>query len=444
MEPARANYPANVEGPSPSRQRYLWALLGMLVSATIFEGYDITIFHLCTPDIARSFHLSDTAVGLMATLVRTGGILSFFVVTLADRVGRKRVIANTVLCYAFFTLLTALSSGLVSFTVFQSSSQIFLAAEFGLAVTMICEEFPDEMRGRAISILHTVAFIGVTIAGVLYGYVARSSFGWRGMYLLGIAPLMLVAWMRRGMHETARFEASQATRATLGSPRASVFAPIRQCMGRSAGAYRSRLLLVSALCNCIGLVGGPTISFFSLYAQRDHGWTSGQVGTAFVLAYLMGSAGTLLSGLMLDRIGRRATTSLFYCAAGLAMFTLFRGGSHQRMLIAIMATMFAYQGARSAASAISSELFPTISRATGYSLTVQVLGQLGWTLAPVIVGRLSAPMGGLGNAASIFAVGPFVGALLVLMFVPETRGKSLEQLSPDDTSENSKSSYNPD
>jgi MFS family permease len=439
MEPARANYPASAEGVSPTRQRYLWALLGMLVSATIFEGYDITIFHLCTPDIARSFHLSDSAVGLMATLVRTGGILSFFVVTLADRIGRKKVIANTVLFYAFFTLLTALSSGLVSFTLFQSSSQVFLAAEFGLAVTIICEEFPDEMRGRAISILHTVAFIGVTIAGLLYGYVAHSSFGWRGMYLLGIAPLMLVAWIRRGMRETTRFTASEAMRATQGIPRASVFAPIRQCIGRDSGAYRSRLLLVSVLCNCIGLVGGPTISFFSLYAQRDHGWTSGEVGTAFVLAYLMGSAGTLLSGLMLDRIGRRATTSLFYCAAGLAMFALFRGGSHQRMMLAIMATMFSYQGARSAASAISSELFPTISRATGYSLTVQVLGQVGWTLAPLIVGRLSVPMGGLGNAASIFAAAPIFGAILVLRFVPETRGQSLEQLSPDATNASGKS-----
>ncbi|HUN58139.1 MAG TPA: MFS transporter [Candidatus Binataceae bacterium] len=436
MEPARANHLTNLEDASPRRQRYLWALLGMLVSATIFEGYDITIFHLCTPDIARDFHLSDTAVGLMATLVRTGGIMSFFVVTLADRVGRKRVIGNTVLCYAFFTLLTALSSGLASFTLFQSISQVFLAAEFGLAVTIICEEFPDEMRGRAISILHTVAFIGVTAAGILYGYVARSSFGWRGMYLLGIAPLLLVAWMRRGMRETTRFTASELTRTTLGLPRASILAPIRQCMGRHSSAYRTRLLLVSALCNCIGLVGGPTISFFSLYAQRDHGWTSGEVGTAFVLAYLMGSAGTLLSGLMLDRVGRRATTSLFYCAAGAAMFTLFRGGSHQRMMLAIMATMFSYQGARAAASAISSELFPTVSRATGYSLTVQVLGQLGWTLAPVIVGRLSVPMGGLGNAASIFALGPFVGALLVLLFVPETRGQSLEQLSPDATSHN--------
>jgi hypothetical protein len=49
-------------------------------------------------------------------------------------------------------------------------------------------------------------------------------------------------------------------------------------------------------------------------------------------------------------------------------------------------------------------------------------------------------MGGLGNAASVFAVGPFAGALLVLIFVPETLGKSLEQLSPDATDASTKSS----
>src|SRR5437660_3130726 len=145
----------------PHSRRYLCALIGMLLSATIFEGYDITIFHLCTPDIAHTFHLSDAAVGAMATIVRVGGILSFFVVTLADCFGRKQVLSNTVLCYALFTLLTALSSGILSFTLFQSAAQIFLAAEFGLAVTMISEEFPDDLRARAISLLLMVAFLGV-------------------------------------------------------------------------------------------------------------------------------------------------------------------------------------------------------------------------------------------------------------------------------------------
>jgi putative MFS transporter len=419
-------------GDAASRpHRYLWMLLAMLMSATIFEGYDITIFHLCTPDIARSFHLSDSSIGAIAAIVRLGGIMSFFVVTFADRYGRKPIMSVTVLCYAFFTLLTALSSGMGTFTLFQSCSQVFLAAEFGVAVTMISEEFPDEMRGRAISVMHMVAFIGVACAGLLYGVVANSSWGWRGMYFLGIVPLLLVAVLRRGMRETARFAASESARKAAGLPHRSIFAPLRQCVEGSACPYRSRLILIAILCNCIGVVGGPTISFFSLYAKRDHGWTSSQVGDAIVVAYLLGMCGTVLSGYLMDYIGRRATASLFFVGAAIAMAALFHSDSHQAILIGIMATMFAYQGARTATSALSAELFPTAARATGYNLTVQVFGQFGWMLAPLGAGLLSNYMGSLGNAAALFAVGPIIGALLIVAYAPETSGKKLEELSPD-------------
>src|ERR1700722_10319017 len=254
--------------PMAPERRYLWSLLAMLMSATIFEGYDITIFHLCTPDIASAFHLNDRAIGAIATFVRFGGILSIFVVTLADRYGRKPVIANTVLFYAAFTLMTALSSGMVSFTLFQSASQVFLAAEFGIAVTIICEEFPDELRGRAISVMHMVAFLGVAAAGVLYGYVAESSWGWRGMYFLGIAPLLVVAWLRRGLRETVRFGVAEQNRCESADADEGIFGPMRRCFQSGEESYRGRLLLMASLCNCLGLVGGPTISFFSLYAKR--------------------------------------------------------------------------------------------------------------------------------------------------------------------------------
>ena len=434
MDAAPLSFPptdAKATAPMVPERRYLWTLLAMLISATIFEGYDITIFHLCTPDIARTFNLNDRSIGAIATAVRFGGILSFFVVTLADRYGRKPVIANTVLCYAFFTLMTALSSGMLSFTLFQSASQVFLAAEFGIAITIICEEFPDQLRGRAISIMHMVAFLGVAAAGLLYGYVAESSWGWRGMYFLGIAPLLAVAWLRRGMRETVRFGAAQERRRVSTDAHEGLFGPMRRCFQSGEESYRGRLLLIAALCNCLGLVGGPTISFFSLYAKRDHHWTSSQIGIAIVFAYLTGAVGTLLCGYLLDRIGRRLTATLFFFASTCAMFILFRADSHRAMLLAMMATMFAYQGARTATSALSSELFPTGARATGYCLTVQVFGQLGWMLAPLAVGELSATLGGLGKAASLFAAGPLIGIVLLLTLVPETRGKTLEELSPE-------------
>lgn len=423
-----ASKPGSVHWTARPR-RYLAALFAMLMSATIFEGYDITIFHLCTPEIARTFHMADATVGLMASIVRFGGMLSFFVVILADRYGRKPIISVTVLCYTVFTLFTALSRGVASLTIFQSTSQIFLAAEFGVAVTMISEEFPDDSRGRAIAGLHMVAFLGVTAAALTYAVMAESRFGWRGMYLLGILPLVLIAFLRRGLRETARFTAMERTRMQTGLPRPEFWTAIRKLLKPFTGQYRSRLLIVAGLWNSIGLIGGPTVTYFSLYARRDHHWKSHQVASAIILAYLMGTVGSLLSGYSMDKVGRRFTAVLTYLISAAAMYLLFTSDTYAGILAGEVVTMFAYQAARTTTSALTTELFPTEIRATGYSLCVQVIGQVCWMLSPLVIGLLSGPLGGLGNAASIFALGPLIGVVMVLFFVPETRGKSLEELS---------------
>jgi len=356
--------------------------------------------------------------------VRLGTVMSFLVIACADRVGRKPVISVTVLGYGIFTLLTGLSSGLATFTLFQTCSQVFLASEFGMAIIIISEEFPDELRGRAIAGFHMAAFVGVAVAGSLYGYVAESSWGWRGMYLLGIAPLLLVAFLRQYVRETARFNAHRDAQTVHHDWRETV----RSHIALFRGPYRSRLILVSLLANSVGFVGGPTITYFSLFAKRDNHWTSTEVGSAVILAYLMATVGTLLCGYLLDLVGRRATTSLFYLGAGLSMVVLFQSSEHHAILLGFMGTMFAYQGARAATAALSAELFPTEIRAAGYSSTIQTFGQLAWFISPVLVGTLSLFVGGLGNAASLCAIGPLAGAVLILLYAPETRGKTLEQM----------------
>lgn len=410
-------------------RRYLAALFAMLMPATIFEGYDINIFHMATPEIARTFHMADPTIGLVATVVRFGGMLSFLVVILADQYGRKPIISTTVLCYTLFTLFTALSSGVKSFATFQSTAQIFLAAEFVVAVTMICEEFPDATRGRAIAALHMVAFLGVAAAGLSYALIAESRWGWRGMYLLGIAPLVIVAFLRRGLRETARFIAYKQALAEASIARPRFLTLLRNSIAPFAGLYRPRLLVIAGLWNSIGLIGGPTVTYFSLYARRDHHWKSHQVAVAIVLAYAMGTVGSLLSGFLMDRLGRKFTASFFYLMSAAAMYALFTSDGYSAILAGEVVTMFAYQAARTATSALSTELFPTSIRATGYGLCVQVIGQICWMLSPVAVGLLSRPLGGLGNAASYFAAGPVLGVVIVLWFVPETRGKALEELS---------------
>lgn len=423
--------PASVTGtPDALAQRntgYLRILFGLLMTVTIFEGYDLTIFYLCTPAIARTFHMDDRAVGLMSSIVRFGGMLAFFVVMLSDRYGRKPVVKATVVLYTLFTLLTALARGLWSFTLFQSCAQIFLAAEFGVATIMISEEFPDNVRGRGIAGLNMAALVGVVAGGYLYGKVVDTQLGWRGMYLIGILPLLLVAFLRRNLKETARFEALRQSAAL--APKVSRLSMFRQAIEPFGGPYRGRLLLVATLWNSVFLVGAPALTFFSLHAKRDLHWTSSDIGRAVVLAYLVGALGPMLAGWAVDRIGRKFTTSLSYLVGAAAVIALFQSARHEAVLIAMVATVFAFQGARTATGTYSAELFPTEIRATSYSIAVQFLGQITAILSPFLIGVLSKSLGGLGNAVTIVAVGPVVGAILVWLFAPETRGMRLEELS---------------
>ncbi len=339
-------------------------------------------------------------------------------------------VSATVLFYTLFTLFTALSRGLWSFTIFQSCAQIFLSAEFAVAIIMIAEEFPDSSRGRGVAMLHVVGLLGVVAGGLLYGYVADSRWGWRGMYFIGILPLLLVAFLRRGIRETLRFEAFRQLRASGPALATGAVAAMRHAFEPFRGPYRGRLLLVALLWNCVGLVGAPAVTFFSLYAKRDHHWTSHQVGQAVVLSYVLGSFGIILAGWMLDRVGRKLTTALSYVIGAVAILILFQSSTHRTMLTAMVVTVCAFQAARSATATYSAELFPTEIRATSYSLTVQLLGQIAALLSPLVIGAMSKSLGGLGNAVAVVSIGPVIGALLVWRYAPETRGVRLEDLSP--------------
>jgi MFS transporter, putative metabolite:H+ symporter len=414
---------------APQERRYLWVMFGLLMSVTIFEGYDVSIFHLCTPDIARTFHLDNRAVGLMASLVRLGGMMAFFLVMYSDRIGRKPIVSLTVLFYTLFTLFTALSQSLASFTLFQSCSQLFLSAEFGVAIIMLSEELPAEMRGRGVAGLNMMGLVGVIAGGGLYGIVADSRFGWRGMYLIGIAPLLLVAFLRRSLRETVRFETLRRERESgARSEPIGIVATLKQAIEPLRGPYRGRMLLVALLWNTVGVVGAPAVTFFSLYAKRDIHWTSSEIGHAIIIAYLIGALGNVAAGWSLDRLGRKITTSVSYVAGAAAIYSLFQTADHHRMLIALVVTVFCFQGARTATATYSAELFPTEIRATSYSMTVQLLGQLAGLLTPFTIGALSRSLGGLGNAVAAVSIGPVIGAVLVWIFAPETRGLSLEQL----------------
>jgi hypothetical protein len=107
---------------------------------------------------------------------------------------------------------------------------------------------------------------------------------------------------------------------------------------------------------------------------------------------------------------------------------LFQTETHSAILTAMIVTVVAFQAARTATATYSAELFPTEIRASSYSMTVNLLGSLAGLLTPFTIGALSRSMGGLGNAVAVVSIAPVIGAAIVMLFAPETRGVKLEEL----------------
>ena len=100
--------------------------------------------------------------------------------------------------YTFFTVLTAFSQGLVDFGIYQFMARVFLVAEWGgVAAVILAEELPARIRAFGIAIVQLAAAAGAIISAVLFPAISASDFGWRGLYLVGIIPLLLIIWLRR-------------------------------------------------------------------------------------------------------------------------------------------------------------------------------------------------------------------------------------------------------
>jgi len=147
-----------------------------------------------------------------------------------------------------------------------------------------------------------------------------------------------------------------------------------------------------------------------------------------MIAYLFGTLGHFTCGTLLDRIGRKSTTILFYVCGAISIFGLFQATQPLLMRVMLVATVFFLGGSNTATGTYAAELFPTEIRAIGFSWTTMLLGRIAEIASPIIIGSLAQSLGGLGNAVAVVAVGPIIGAAIVWRWAPETRGMTLEQI----------------
>src|SRR4029453_19391186 len=301
-------------------------LLLLLRPATLFGGYDRFILVLALPYIANDLGIVATdvtgaaakaaaegALGWALSAVRGGALLAIPLCLLADRAGRRGILLLTVLGYTIATALTGMSRGLGDLIVLQLVATMFLTAELALAQVVIAEEFPASARGLGQGLLGAAGAVGGGVAAALFPVMVQTSLGWRGLYFVGIIPLLIVGYLRRSLPETRRWsQLGDAERRSGGLLR--VLVP----------GLRGRFLIL------VGLAMGATASFatafsFASYRAIDtFGWTPEQVSTMILTAGGLGFWGWIFFGRLSDAVGRRPTAIVALLGAGAAIAAFYR------------------------------------------------------------------------------------------------------------------------
>lgn len=408
-------------GSTPDR-RYLRLLLFLLATATFFEGYDAAIAGVVLNDLAKEFRVGTGELAWVILVVGSGAFGALFITALGDRIGRRPILIATTLGYALFTGLTATAANPRVFVVYQFLARAFLVSELGVALTMVAEEFPPERRGRAVAILTAFGGLGVVVLAVLYRFFAPTELGWRGLYLVGVIPLLLVGLLRFKLRETSAW--LEVRREGIVPKRV----PYRAVL---TGPHRREVVLISAVYFFAHLGMIAAIAWFTLFAQQERNFSPGDVSTFLSTGYPLGISGYFVAGWLLDKIGRRRTGVLFMLLGMVVGIGLFQATSKEQMFVFLVLSVFFGLGVTPVLGAITPELFPTEIRATAVATARSVFGTLGAMLGPFIAGHLGdrsyGPVGNIGDSVSLMLLA-YVPAALLLLRLPETTGRDLTHM----------------
>jgi len=413
-------------GRAPALTRRQWRVLGLVSIVSLFEQYDVYLFALNLKRIQTDLALIESSLGFLGGVVRAGALLAFPVALMADRLGRRRVLLFTIFAYTLCTGATALAPNAMTFVACQFLARVFAAAETVIAVVVVAEEFDAAHRGWGVGALGALQACGAGVAALAFAFVDRVPFGWRALFLLGLAPLVLVAYLRRSLSETTRFlELRRADGPGVGTP-ARPAAPALAPVVVLARSYPGRIVLLALSVIAFEVAAGPALFFAPKFLEDVHGFHPAQIAALNIVGGGLAIVGNPLAGRLSDRFGRRPVTAAFALGAGaaVAIFYLWRGHAVWPLWIA---QVFAIMGASVTLATYGAELFPTSVRSTASGLREVCrhgAGVLGLALVSLLYGVAGSNWTAIAWVAGVSLLTP----ALVLKAFPETAGRPLEEI----------------
>lgn len=381
------------------RRTLIWA--GLAVVLTAFDG---SVLVLALPAIAGDFHARVPALSNLGSVLALGSIGALPLATLADRFGRRRLIAVGVAGFSVANFASAFAPSLEALALLRLVAVCFEVLVGGVATALIVEEAPPGRRGQAVSVLAVLSGIGTGITVLAYPVVAPH---WRYLFLAGGVGLLAAPLIWSKLPEGRVWQGVRLS----GSALRLLIAP----------AWRRRLIVIAATTALLAVLLEPAGLLFTLFASQVLHLSPATISELIVASGVAGAASYVAGGFLSDRFGRRVPGTALTGATAVAASLSFATGTSGFVIGNVLWSSFA-SAATPVLGAWSAELFPTRARATAEAMLSLAAG-VGSVAGLQAVGLLSQSVS-LGTALGLTGVVAFLGALLLLL-LPETRGAPL-------------------
>jgi MFS family permease len=372
---------------------------------------------------ATPAHIGFAGSMLFAVFLAGWGF-SFLWGPVADKFGRTRAMAATIVMYALFTGAAAFSTNVWQLGAFRFLAGVGVGGEWAMAGTYVAEAWPEDRRKMGAGYLQTGYYFGFFVAAAL-NYTVGARFGWRAMFFCGFAPVIVSILTLLRVREPERWKAHEAE-----AKRAHPLAEIFSARYRKRTIVNSVLLTVAIIGLWAGAVYEPTA--ITTLAKRA-GMSASESARMVSIGTGILSIGTILGCICLpplaERVGRKLTVALYF-AGMLITIPLAFGWAFYRVdglqpFIMILFFMGFAGGSFAAFSLWLPEQYETRVRATAFAFATSVGRFLGAGVN-FLLGAAVLKMGTLGTPVALTALAFGLG-ILIVPFAVETTGQTLPE-----------------
>ena len=446
-----------------------WFVFTVASLAWMFDCLDQQLFILARDNAIKALSAAGTSGPELKSL--SGWAQSIFVAgwalgglifgSVGDRIGRAKTLSITVLIYSLCTGLSAFSRDVTEFMIYRALTGLGVGGVFGLAVALVADSLPELARPKALGLLQALSAVGNVTAGLIAMSLAEMDpmNSWKYLFWIGAAPAFLCIFIMFRLKEPVKWVAARdASRLAGGKAMGSY--------GSLFGEVQWRRPAILGMILCVsGVVGLWGVGFFSgaligpaienaLKAQNPaitpaalaagkQWWTAANLIVQNIGAFF----GMILFAKLAHRFGRKTVFALGFIAAFAATIFFYQNFQTKADIWMTGLMGFCQLSIFAGFAIYLPELFPTRLRSTGVSFCYNVgrfiaatgpitLGGLQKYLSEKAVAALPTTADALSKAdaqltafrsAACWLACIYVIGLLVLPFLPETKGRPMPE-----------------